>query len=58
MPRKDDKTNVVVAGDFRSTSIDPTADNDKRLRSIVLSTFEKCLMKIANTTKLFNKYSV
>jgi hypothetical protein len=41
IPRNDNKTNVVVAGDFRSTYIDPTIDNDERLRSIVLSTFEK-----------------
>ena len=32
---------MVVAGDFRSTNIDPIIDNDERLRSIVLSTFEK-----------------
>jgi len=32
---------VVVAGDFRSTYIYPIIDNDERLRSIILSTFEK-----------------
>ena len=31
----------MVAGDFRSTYIDSTIDNDERLRSIILSTFEK-----------------
>jgi len=41
IPRNDNKTNVVVAGDFRSTNIDPIIDNDERLRSIILSTFEK-----------------
>jgi hypothetical protein len=39
--REDNKTNVVVAGDFRSSSIDPVIGDDKRLRSIVLSYFEK-----------------
>jgi hypothetical protein len=41
IPKNDNKTNVVVAGDFRSTSIDPTVGDDERLRSIVLSTFGK-----------------
>ena len=41
IPRNDNKTNVVVAGDFRSTNIDPIIYNDERLRSIVLTTFEK-----------------
>ncbi|HEY0579254.1 MAG TPA: hypothetical protein VGC75_00975 [Candidatus Nitrosocosmicus sp.] len=41
IPMDDNKTNVVVAGDFRSQSIDPTVGDDKRLRSIVLSTLEK-----------------
>jgi hypothetical protein len=42
MPRKDNKTNVVLAGEFRSPSIDLTVDgNDERLRSMVLSTLEK-----------------
>jgi hypothetical protein len=41
IPRTDNKTNVVVAGDFRSISTDPTVGDDERLRSIVLSTFEK-----------------
>ena len=41
MPRADNKTNVVVAGEFISKSIDPTVGDDEKLRSIVLSTFEK-----------------
>ncbi len=41
IPKEDNKTNVVVAGEFRSPSIDPTVDDDERLRSIILSTFEK-----------------
>jgi hypothetical protein len=41
IPMDDNKTNVVVAGDFRSQSIDPTVGDDKKLRSIVLSTLEK-----------------
>jgi hypothetical protein len=41
IPMDANKTNVVVAGDFRSQSIDPTVGDDKRLRSIVLSTLEK-----------------
>jgi hypothetical protein len=41
IPMDDNKTNVVVAGDFRSQSIDPTVGDDERLRSIVLNTLEK-----------------
>lgn len=41
IPRADNKTNVVVAGEFISKSIDPTVGDDEKLRSIVLSTFEK-----------------
>jgi hypothetical protein len=41
IPREDDKTNVVAVGDFRSASIDPTVGDEERLRSMVLSTFEK-----------------
>jgi hypothetical protein len=41
IPISDNKTNVVVAGDFRSESIDPTVGDDERLRSLVLSTLEK-----------------
>ena len=41
VPTSDNKTKVVVAGEFRSASIDPTVGDDERLRSIVLSTLEK-----------------
>ena len=41
IPRQDNKTGVVLAGEFRSLSIDPTVGDDERLRSMVLSTFEK-----------------
>ncbi len=41
IPRADNKTNVVVAGEFISKSIDPTVGDDEKLRSIVSSTFEK-----------------
>lgn len=41
VPMDDNKTNVVVAGEFRSESIDLTVGDDERLRSIVLSTLEK-----------------
>jgi hypothetical protein len=41
IPQDNDKTKVVVAGDFRSQSIDPVAGDDERLRSIVLSKLEK-----------------
>jgi len=41
IPLENNKTNVVVAGDFRSQSVDPVVDDDERLRSIVLSKFEK-----------------
>jgi hypothetical protein len=41
VPLENNKTNVVVAGDFRSQSIDPVVDDEERLRSIVLSKFEK-----------------
>jgi hypothetical protein len=41
IPRPDNKTGVVLAGEFRSLSIDPTVGDDERLRSMVLSTFEK-----------------
>ncbi len=41
IPTADNKTNVVVAGEFISKSIDPTVGDDEKLRSIVLSTFEK-----------------
>ena len=41
IPRPDNKTGVVLAGEFRSLSIDPTVGDDERLRSRVLSTFEK-----------------
>lgn len=40
-PRADNKTIVVVAGEFISKSIDPTVGDDEKLRSILLSTFEK-----------------
>src|SRR6476661_10698205 len=41
IPLGNNKTNVVVAGDFRSQSVDPVVNDDERLRSIVLSKFEK-----------------
>jgi hypothetical protein len=41
IPRPDNKTGVVLAGEFRSLSIDPTVGDDERLRSMVLSAFEK-----------------
>jgi hypothetical protein len=31
----------VLAGEFRSLSVDPTVGDDERLRSIVSSTIEK-----------------
>ncbi|TVP39274.1 hypothetical protein [Candidatus Nitrosocosmicus arcticus] len=39
--RPDNKTGVVLVGEFRSDSIDPTVGDEERLRSMVLSTFEK-----------------
>src|SRR4029078_3577711 len=56
IPRNDNKTNVVVAGDFRSTYIDPTIDNDERLRSIILSTFDKVFNKDCEYLKISNKF--
>lgn len=41
LPMDNNKTRVVIAGEFKSASIDPTVDDDQRLRSIVLSRFEK-----------------
>ena len=41
VPRSDNKTGVVLAGEFRSLSIDPTVGDDERLRSVVSSTLEK-----------------
>lgn len=41
IPIADNKTNVVAVGDFRSPSIDPTVGDDEKLRSMVLSIFEK-----------------
>jgi hypothetical protein len=41
VPISDNKTGVVLAGEFRSVSIDPTVGDDERLRSIVSSTLEK-----------------
>ena len=42
IPQDNNKTNVVVAGDFRSQAVDPVVgDDDERLRSMVLSKFEK-----------------
>src|SRR5215213_5311216 len=41
VPRSDNKTGVVLAGEFRSLSIDPTVGDDERLRSVVSSTSEK-----------------
>ena len=41
IPRADNITNVVVAWEFISKSINPTVGDDEKLRSIVLSAFEK-----------------
>lgn len=41
VPQKDGKTKVVMAGDFKSAPPDPTVDDEERIRSIVLSAFEK-----------------
>jgi len=41
IPLENNKTKVVVAGDFRSQSVDPVVNDEERLRSIVLSKFEK-----------------
>ena len=41
VPRPNKKTTVVLVGEFRSASIDPTVGDEERLRSMVLSTFEK-----------------
>jgi hypothetical protein len=41
IPQENNKTNVVVAGDFRSQSVDPLVGDEERLRSIVLSKLEK-----------------
>jgi hypothetical protein len=41
IPRPDNKTGVALVGEFRSSSIDPTVGDEERLRSMVLSTFEK-----------------
>ncbi len=45
IPLENNKTNVVVAGDFRSQSIDPVIGDEERLRSIVLSKFKKVFYK-------------
>lgn len=41
IPLESNKTKVVVAGEFRAQSVDPVVNDEKRLRSIVLSKFEK-----------------
>jgi hypothetical protein len=41
VPRSYNKTGVVLAGEFRSLSIDPTVGDDEMLRSVVSSTLEK-----------------
>ena len=41
IPKGNDKTNVIVAGDFRSQSVEPVVGDDERLRDIVLSKFEQ-----------------
>jgi len=41
LPLDNNQTKIAIAGEFRSASIDPTIDDDERLRSIVLSRFEK-----------------
>ena len=51
IPLENNKTNVVVAGDFRSQSVDPVAGDDERLRSIVLSKFEKVFYEDCNYLK-------
>jgi len=43
IPRPDNKTGVVLAGEFRSLSIDPTVVDDERFRSMVRTTCEKGL---------------
>ena len=47
---------MVVAGDFRSTNIDPIIDNDERLRSIILSTFDKVFNEDCEYLKISNKF--
>ena len=41
VPMAGNKTNVVVAKEFRPEYIDPNVGDDEKLRSIVLSTFEE-----------------
>jgi len=41
VPQENDKTRVIMAGDFKSAPTDPTVDDEGKLRSIVLSAFEK-----------------
>jgi hypothetical protein len=41
IPQENNKTNVVLVGDFRSQSVDPVVNDEERLRSMVLSKFEK-----------------
>jgi hypothetical protein len=41
VPRSDNKTSVVLSGEFRSFSVDLTVWDHERLRSIVSSTIEK-----------------
>ena len=39
--QEDDKTRVIMAGDFKSAQLNPPVDDEERLRPIVLSAFEK-----------------
>jgi hypothetical protein len=41
VPQEDNKTRVILAGDFKLASTDSSIDNEEDYRSIVLSAFEK-----------------
>jgi hypothetical protein len=41
IPQEDNKTRVIMAGDFKLAPADLSIDNEKDQRSIVLSAFEK-----------------
>jgi hypothetical protein len=41
IPQEDHKTRVIMAGEFKLTSLDPSINNEEEHRSIVLSAFEK-----------------
>jgi len=55
IPKGNDKTNVVVAGDFRSQSVEPVVGDDERLRSIVLSKFEQVFYEDCDYLKNYLK---